>query len=82
MRSNCHNHLFCLSHKHISADKIPGIFPNTAAKAMVSYFRPVYKDATYPVDLQPYPSGVPDFGKQRIHLKINGTHLFSIYKRQ
>lgn len=53
---------------------------NTTAKEMVFYFRPMYKNASYLIDLQPYPSSIPDFGDQRTYLKINSTHFTPKYK--
>lgn len=46
----------------------------------VFYFRPMYKNATYLVDLQPYPSSIPDFGRQETFLKINKTGFVPEYK--
>jgi beta-galactosidase len=54
--------------------------PNTTAKEMVFYFRPMDKDASYLIDLQPYPASIPDFGKQRTYLKINNTYFTPEYK--
>lgn len=54
--------------------------PNTTANEMVFYFRPMYKNASYLIDLQPYPSSIPDFGKQRTYLKINSTHFTPGYQ--
>lgn len=53
---------------------------NTTAKEMVFYFRPMYKDASYLMDLQPYPASIPDFGKQKSFLKINSTSFTPEYK--
>lgn len=54
--------------------------PNSTAKEMVFYFRPMYKDATYLIDLQPYPSSIPDFGKSNSYLKINNATFTAQYK--
>ena len=51
-----------------------------STRQFVFYFRPMYKNATYLVDLQPYPSSIPDFGKQRTYLKINKTEFVPEYK--
>ncbi|MCU7552649.1 beta-galactosidase [Chitinophagaceae bacterium LB-8] len=49
-----------------------------AAKEMVFYFRPMYKDATYLVDLKP--ASVPDFGKNKTVLKVNNVVFTPQYK--
>ena len=54
--------------------------PDTKAKEMVFYFRAMPKDASYLIDLQPYPSAIPDFGKQKTFLKINKTWFTPEYK--
>jgi beta-galactosidase len=54
--------------------------PNNKAHEMVFYFRPMPKDAPYLIDLQPYPSSIPDFGKQKTYLKINRTWFTPEYK--
>ncbi len=51
-----------------------------STRQFVFYFRPMYKNATYLVDLQPYPASIPDFGKQRTYLKINKTEFVPEYK--
>ncbi|MXN90288.1 glycosyl hydrolase family 35 [Flavobacterium sp. Sd200] len=37
---------------------------------MVFYFRPMQKNASYLVDLQPYPESIPDFGGKKEYLKV------------
>ena len=54
--------------------------PVSKAKEMNFYFRPMYKDATYLTDLQPYPKSIPDFGKQNTYLKINKITMRPEYK--
>jgi len=49
-------------------------------KEMVFYFRPMAKDATYLLDLQPYPQYIPDFGKSDSYLKINKVSFTAQYK--
>ena len=49
-------------------------------RQFVFYFRPMYKNASYLVDLQPYPSSIPDFGSQMTFLKINNTRFVPEYK--
>jgi hypothetical protein len=49
-------------------------------RQFIFYFRPMYKNATYLVDLQPYPSSIPDFGTQTTFLKINNTRFVPEYK--
>lgn len=55
-------------------------FYPTTAKEMVFYFRPMYKDASYLIDLQPYPASIPNFSNQRSYLKINNTWFTPEYK--
>lgn len=50
------------------------------ANDMVFYFRPMYKNATYLVDLQPYPQSIPDFGKSNTYLKVNRITMTPEYK--
>jgi hypothetical protein len=49
-------------------------------KEMVFYFRPMEKNATYLLDLQPYPQYIPDFGKSASYLKINNISFTPQYK--
>ncbi len=49
-------------------------------KEMVFYFRPMEKNATYLLDLQPYPQYIPDFGKSNSYLKINNISFTPQYK--
>ncbi|HSC55497.1 MAG TPA: beta-galactosidase [Phnomibacter sp.] len=49
-------------------------------KEMVFYFRPMYKNASYLVDLQPYPQSIPDFGNNKNYLKVNHILLTTQYK--
>jgi len=49
-------------------------------KEMVFYFRPMQKNATYLLDLQPYPQFIPDFGKLNSYLKINSISFTPQYK--
>lgn len=49
-------------------------------KEMVFYFRPMQKDATYLLDLQPYPQYIPDFGRSNSYLKINSITFTPQYK--
>jgi hypothetical protein len=49
-----------------------------AANEMVFYFRPMYKDATYLVDLKP--ASIPDFGKNKTVLKVNNIVFTPEYK--
>ena len=49
-------------------------------KEMVFYFRPMQKNATYLMDLQPYPQYIPDFGKANSFLKINSISFTPQYK--
>lgn len=49
-------------------------------KEMVFYFRPMQKNATYLLDLQPYPQYIPDFGKANSYLKINSISFTPQYK--
>lgn len=50
------------------------------AKEMVFYFRPMHKNASYLVDLQPYPQYIPDFGKSKTYLKVNSITMTPQYK--
>ena len=52
----------------------------TKPKEMVFYFRPMQKNATYLLDLQPYPQYIPDFGKSNSYLKINSISFTPEYK--
>lgn len=52
----------------------------TKPKEMVLYFRPMYKNATYLLDLEPYPQYIPDFGKSNTYLKINKLSFTTQYK--
>jgi beta-galactosidase len=47
-------------------------------KEMVFYFRPMPKDATYLIDLNP--TAVPDFGKQKNYLKVKGWFYTPQYR--
>lgn len=49
-------------------------------KEMVFYFRPMQKNATYLLDLEPYPQYIPDFGKSDTYLKINSVSFTPQYK--
>jgi hypothetical protein len=49
-------------------------------KEMVFYFRPMQKNATYLLDLQPYPKFIPDFGRSDSYLKINSVSFTQQYK--
>lgn len=49
-------------------------------KEMVFYFRPMQKNATYLLDLQPYPQYIPDFGKSSTYLKVNSISFKPQYK--
>lgn len=49
-------------------------------KEMVFYFRLMEKNATYLLDLQPYPQYIPDFGKSESYLKINNVSFTPQYK--
>ncbi|MBC7889413.1 MAG: beta-galactosidase [Ferruginibacter sp.] len=49
-------------------------------KEMVLYFRPMEKNATYLLDLQPYPQYIPDFGKSASYLKVNSISFTPQYK--
>lgn len=56
------------------------ISPVPAAKEMVLYFRPMQKNASYLVDLQPYPQYIPDFGRSKSYLKVNSITFVPQYK--
>lgn len=47
---------------------------------MVFYFRPMQKNATYLLDLEPYPQYIPEFGKFNTYLKINSIKFTPQYK--
>jgi len=49
-------------------------------KEMVFYFRPMQKNATYLLDLQPYLQYIPDFGRSNSYLKINSISFTPQYK--
>jgi hypothetical protein len=49
-------------------------------KEMVFYFRPMQKNASYLLDLQPYPQYIPDFGSSNSFLKINSISFTPQYK--
>jgi len=49
-------------------------------KEMVFYFRPMQKNASYLVDLQPYPGSIPDFGESKTYLKVKGFAFEPQYK--
>ncbi|MBF4473479.1 beta-galactosidase [Flavobacterium sp. HJJ] len=49
---------------------------------MVFYFRPMQKNASYLVDLQPYPKSIPDFGNKKEFLSVNGFTLKFQYTTQ
>ncbi|HSC55260.1 MAG TPA: beta-galactosidase [Phnomibacter sp.] len=49
-------------------------------KEMVFYFRPMQKNATYLLDLEPYPQYIPDFGKSNTYQKINSISFTPQYK--
>lgn len=44
-------------------------------KEMVFYFRPMQKNASYLIDLQPYPESIPDFGNKKEFLSVNGFSI-------
>ena len=54
--------------------------PTARAKEMVLYFRPMSRNATYLLDLQPYPQSIPAFGEARTYLKLNNISLKPQYK--
>jgi hypothetical protein len=56
------------------------ITQGTKAKEMVFYFRPMQKNASYLVDLQPFPQSIPDFGTAKSFLKVNNISLTPQYK--
>jgi hypothetical protein len=56
------------------------ISPAAKAKEMVFYFRPMEKNASYLIDLQPYPQYIPDFGKRNDYLKVNSISFTPEYK--
>jgi hypothetical protein len=47
---------------------------------MVFYFRPMHKNATYLLDLEPYPQYIPDFGKSQSYIKVQGFTFTPQYK--
>lgn len=47
---------------------------------MVLYFRPMQKNASYLLDLEPYPQFIPDFGKSNSYLKVNTISFTTQYK--
>ncbi|HEX6846371.1 MAG TPA: beta-galactosidase [Chitinophagaceae bacterium] len=53
---------------------------STTTKEMVFYFRPMDKNATYLLDLQPYPQYIPDFAKSKSYLKVNKFSFTPQYK--
>lgn len=46
-------------------------FLNAKSQNMVFYFRPMPKNASYLIDLEPYPNSIPDFGDKKDYLKVN-----------
>ena len=56
------------------------ITPVAKTKEMVFYFRPMPKNASYLLDLQPYPHSIPDFGKSNSYLKVNSISFTAQYK--
>jgi len=52
----------------------------TKPKEMVFYFRPMQKNASYLLDLQPFPQYIPDFGKSNSYLKVNSVSFTPQYK--
>jgi hypothetical protein len=51
-----------------------------STRQFVFYFRPMYKNASYLIDLQPYPASIPDFKGQSTFLRINKTSFVPQYK--
>ncbi len=56
------------------------ILSSAQPEEMVLYFRPMEKNASYLLDLQPYPQFIPDFGKESSYLKINNINFTAQYK--
>lgn len=54
--------------------------PVSRGREMVFYFRPMVRDASYFLDLQPYPQSIPDFGKAKNYLKVNSVTLTPQYQ--
>lgn len=54
-------------------------FVAAGAREMVLYFRPMPRNATYLLDLQPYPQYIPAFGDAKSYLKVNGISLVPQY---
>jgi beta-galactosidase len=54
--------------------------PFTKSKEMVFYFRPMQKNASYLLDLEPYPGAIPEFGNKKEYLKINNIYFTPEYK--
>lgn len=50
------------------------------AGQLVLYFRPMRKNASYLLDLQPYPQYIPDFGSSNSYLSISGLSFTPQYK--
>ncbi|GGF22505.1 beta-galactosidase [Flavobacterium limi] len=48
-------------------------------KEMVFYFRPMQKNASYLIDLQPYPESIPDFENKKEFLSVNGFTINAQY---
>lgn len=45
-------------------------FLNGNSQEIVFYFRPMLRNASYLVDLQPYPKSIPDFGSKKDFLEV------------
>ncbi|MDR6337444.1 hypothetical protein HNQ91_000466 [Filimonas zeae] len=54
-------------------------FVAAGAREMVLYFRPMQPNATYLLDLQPYPQYIPAFGNAKSYLTVNGITLVPQY---
>ncbi|KOS08222.1 hypothetical protein AM493_05705 [Flavobacterium akiainvivens] len=55
-------------------------FLNGKSQEMVFYFRPMQKNASYLIDLQPYPESIPDFGTASKYLKVGAITAATQYK--
>ena len=56
------------------------ISPLFKTDKMILYFRPMYKNATYLLDLEPYPQYIPSFGNSNTYLKVNNINFVPQYK--
>jgi len=52
----------------------------TKPREMVLYFRPMEKNATYLLDLEPYPEYIPEFGNAKSYFKVNSISFTPEYK--